>query len=59
MGYNTGMNKTVYIETTIPSITWNCEHLANENKMPHIRRTNALLGLWTSDIVTPLSLLGE
>ena len=40
-------------------LTWNCEHLANENKMIHIRRTNALMGLWTPDIVTPLNLLGE
>jgi len=40
-------------------LTWNCEHLANENKMAHIRRTSALMGLWTSDIVTPLNLLGE
>jgi predicted nucleic acid-binding protein len=39
-------------------LTWNCEHLANENKMTHIRRTNALMGLWTPDIITPLSLLG-
>jgi len=39
-------------------LTWNCEHLANENKMTHIRRTNALMGLWTPDIVTPLNLLG-
>jgi hypothetical protein len=40
-------------------LTWNCEHLANVNKMPHIRRTNAMLGLWTPEIVTPLSLLEE
>ena len=39
-------------------LTWNCEHLANENKMTHIRRTNALMGLWTPDLVTPLNLLG-
>jgi predicted nucleic acid-binding protein len=39
-------------------LTWNCEHLANENKMTHIRRTNALMGLWTPAIVTPLNLLG-
>jgi len=39
-------------------LTWNCAHLANENKMTHIRRTNALMGLWTPSIVTPLNLLG-
>ena len=39
-------------------LSWNCEHLANENKMEHIRRTNALMGLWTPQILTPLNLLG-
>ena len=40
-------------------LTWNCQHIANENKIGHIRRTNALMGLWTPDLVTPLNLLGE
>jgi len=40
-------------------LTWNCVHLANENKMPHIRRTNALMGLWTPEIVTPMNLLED
>ena len=40
-------------------LTWNCNHLANENKTAHIRRSNALMGLWTPDIVTPLNLLGD
>ena len=40
-------------------LTWNCAHLANERKLPHIRRTNAMMGLFTPDIITPLSLLGE
>jgi len=40
-------------------LTWNCEHLANERKMLHVRRTNAMMGLFTPDIVTPLNLLGE
>jgi len=40
-------------------LTWNCEHLANERKMVHMRRTNALMGLPTPDIITPLNLLGE
>jgi len=39
--------------------TWNCRHLANANKMAHIRRVNALLGLKTPLIVTPLELLGK
>lgn len=26
-------------------LTWNCRHLANANKLGHIRRVNALLGL--------------
>ena len=40
-------------------LTWNCAHLANERKLPHVRRTNAMMGLFTPDIITPLSLLGE
>ncbi|MDI6735275.1 MAG: type II toxin-antitoxin system VapC family toxin [bacterium] len=39
-------------------LTWNCNNLANENKMEHIRRTNAMMGLFTPAIVTPLNLLG-
>lgn len=39
-------------------LTWNCRNLANENKMEHIRRVNAMMGLFTPAIVTPLSLLG-
>ena len=38
-------------------ITWNCKHLANANKTGHIRRVNALLGLRTPLLVTPLELL--
>jgi hypothetical protein len=40
-------------------LTWNCANLANANKFPHIRRVNALLGLFTPDLVTPLELLGK
>jgi predicted nucleic acid-binding protein len=40
-------------------VTWNCAHLANANKFGHIRRVNALLGLFVPSIVTPLELLGE
>lgn len=39
-------------------VTWNCEHLANANKFGHIRRVNALLGLFVPALVTPLELLG-
>ncbi len=38
-------------------VTWNCKHLANANKTGHIRRINALLGLRTPLLVTPLELL--
>lgn len=40
-------------------ITWNCKHLANANKTDHIRRVNALLGLRTPLLVTPLELLDQ
>lgn len=40
-------------------LTWNCRHLANANKFGHIRRINALLGLFVPSLVTPLELLGE
>lgn len=38
-------------------VTWNCRHLANANKAGHIRRVNALLGLRTPLLVTPMELL--
>ena len=38
--------------------TWNCAHLANANKFGHIRRINAMLGLFVPALVTPLELLG-
>jgi len=38
-------------------VTWNCKHLANANKFGHIYRVNALLGLRTPGLVTPLQLL--
>ena len=38
-------------------VTWNCKHLANASKTGHIRRVNALLGLRTPLLVTPLELL--
>jgi hypothetical protein len=39
-------------------VTWNCRHLANANKIGHIRRVNTLLGLFVPALVTPLELLG-
>ena len=39
-------------------LTWNCAHLANANKFGHMRRVNALLGLFVPALVTPLELLG-
>lgn len=38
-------------------VTWNCRHLANANKFGHLRRINALLGLFVP-LVTPLELRG-
>ena len=40
-------------------VTWNCHHLANANKFPHIRRINALLGYATPQLITPLELLDD
>lgn len=40
-------------------VTWNCLHLANANKIGHIRRVNTLLGLFTPALATPLELLGD
>jgi predicted nucleic acid-binding protein len=40
-------------------LTWNCRHLANANKFGHIRRVNAMLGLYSPLLVTPLELMGE
>ena len=40
-------------------VTWNCQHLANANKFGHIRRVNAILGLFMPALVTPLELIGD
>ncbi len=40
-------------------LTWNCKHLANANKFPHIRIVNTMMGLYVPSIVTPLELLEE
>jgi len=39
-------------------VTWNCHHLANANKFDHIRRVNAMMGVFVPALVTPLELLG-
>lgn len=38
-------------------LTWNCNHLANENKQRHIQVINKRLGLSTPKIVMPSELL--
>jgi predicted nucleic acid-binding protein len=40
-------------------LTWNCNHLANANKIEHIRRINMRLGLFTPELVTPEQLYIE
>jgi hypothetical protein len=40
-------------------LTWNCKHLANANKKPHIRKINTKLGLFIPEIITPLELYKE
>ena len=39
-------------------LTWNCRHLANPNKMEHIRAVNQELGLPMPLITTPLNYVG-
>ena len=38
-------------------LTWNCKHIANANKFAHIRRVNAILGIYCPSLVTPLELM--
>ncbi len=38
-------------------LTWNCEHLANANKLGHIRKVNRRLKLSTPLLITPLQLM--
>jgi predicted nucleic acid-binding protein len=38
-------------------VTWDSRHLANPNKVTHIQRVNAALGLHVPEIVTPVELL--
>ncbi len=40
-------------------LTWNCQHLANANKLNHIRRVNFEMGLSTPILTTPLNYLGD
>jgi hypothetical protein len=40
-------------------LTWNCRHLANTNKIRHIRTVNMRLGLCTPELLTPEMLVGE
>ena len=37
--------------------TWNCKHIANANKLAHIRSVNASMGMETPLLVTPFELL--
>ncbi|MBM4088542.1 MAG: type II toxin-antitoxin system VapC family toxin [Planctomycetes bacterium] len=39
-------------------LTWNCQHLANPNKMDHIRLVNYELGLPMPVLTTPLNYVG-
>jgi len=39
-------------------LTWNCKHIANANKIDHIRRVNYQIGLPTPTLATPLNYLG-
>ncbi len=40
-------------------LTWNCNHLANANKLKHIQTINSRLGLPVPQLVTPLQLFKE
>lgn len=40
-------------------LTWNCRHLANANKVVHIRTVNKRLGLRTPIIATPFEIIPE
>lgn len=40
-------------------LTWNCKHIANANKVNHIRRINQMLQIHVPELVTPLELVQE
>jgi hypothetical protein len=50
------MPKRIYIETTIPSFYFEARSAPD---IDHIRRVNAMLGLFVPALVTPLELLGD
>ena len=37
--------------------TWNCRHIANANKLEHVRRVHSMLGMATPLLITPYELL--
>ena len=40
-------------------VSWNCRHIANANKTPHIRKINGRLGYETPVLITPLEILNQ
>ena len=40
-------------------VSWNCRHIANANKTPHIRKINGRLGYETPSLITLLELLNQ
>jgi len=40
-------------------LAWNCKHIANANKVNHIRRINQMLQIHVPELVTPLELVQE
>jgi len=40
-------------------VSWNCRHIANANKTPHIRKINGRFGYETPALITPLELLNQ
>jgi len=40
-------------------LIWNCRHLANYNKIQHIRRLNVALGIHIPELLTPLELVSN
>ncbi|MEO7319799.1 MAG: hypothetical protein ABIZ56_12490 [Chthoniobacteraceae bacterium] len=39
-------------------LTWNCQHLANANKLPHLEHINRMRGVAVPRLVTPQQLWG-
>jgi hypothetical protein len=40
-------------------LTWNCKHIANANKVGHVKRINTKLDLHVPQLYTPLQLIGD